>query len=85
VKEAVLFEHHDLISGEPKNGFDLVLCRNLFIYIDGEFKQPVLATVKDSLRPGGYMVIGKAETVPQDLRDEFTILDAELRIYQREP
>ena len=84
VKELVSFERHDLISGDPKSDFDLVVCRNLFIYIDGEFKVPVLRTVKDSLRPGGYMVIGKAETVPQELRDEFTILDAELRIYQRE-
>ena len=84
VTDKLVFEHHDLISGKPKTGFDLVLCRNLFIYIDGEFKVPVLRTVKDSLRPGGYMVIGKAETVPQELRDEFTILDAELRIYQRE-
>lgn len=84
IKEMVLFEHHDLINDETKTGFDLVLCRNLFIYIDGEYKQPVLGTIRDSLRPGGYMVIGKAETVPPALRSEFTILDAELRIYRRE-
>lgn len=84
VKEMVAFERHDLINDDPKSGFDLVMCRNLFIYIDNEYKQSILQTIADSLRPGGYLVIGKAETIPPDLKTEFTILDGRMRIYQRE-
>lgn len=84
VKEMVAFERHDLINGEPKSGFDLVICRNLFIYIDNEYKESILQTIADSLRPGGYLVIGKAETIPPGLKSEFTILDGRLRIYRRE-
>lgn len=83
LKERVSFVHHDLIRDDPRPACDLVLCRNLFIYIDGEFKEPVLRTVRESMRPGGYLVIGKAETVPHALRGEFTPLDSELRIYRR--
>jgi len=83
VRENVRFEHHDLINDEPKEDVDLVVCRNLFIYIDGEYKEAVLENVRRSLRPGGYLVIGKAETVPTPLRDQFTVLDATLRIYER--
>lgn len=80
----VTFERHDLINDDPKSGFDLVVCRNLFIYIDDEYKEEMLATISSSLRPGGYLVIGKAETIPPNLKSDFTILDGRMRIYQKE-
>nr|WP_160046996.1 protein-glutamate O-methyltransferase CheR [Natrialba sp. INN-245] len=84
-KRNVSFERHDLINDDPKSGFDLVVCRNLFIYIDNEYKQPMLETIAQSLRSNGYLVIGKAETIPPTLNSQFAVRDARLRIYQREP
>ena len=87
VKSNVTFERHDLINDRPRSGFDLVICRNLFIYIDAEYKQPILETIANSLRPEGYLVIGKAETIPPDLKSTFAVHDGRLRIYrlQRDP
>ncbi|MFC4249339.1 CheR family methyltransferase [Natribaculum luteum] len=84
IKRNVTFERHDLIKDDSKSGFDLVVCRNLFIYIDSEYKQSMLETIAKSLRPGGYLVIGKAETIPPDLKSSFRARDGRLRIYQRE-
>ncbi|ELZ14546.1 chemotaxis protein CheR [Haloterrigena salina JCM 13891] len=84
VKRNVTFACHDLINDDPKTGFDLVICRNLFIYIDNEYKQPMLATIAQSLRQQGYLVIGKAETIPPNLKSAFTVRDARLRIYHRD-
>ncbi|MFC4543715.1 CheR family methyltransferase [Halosolutus amylolyticus] len=84
VKQNVRLERHDLINDEPKSGFDLVVCRNLFIYIDNAYKEPMLRTISRSLRPEGYLVIGKAETIPPNLKSAFSVRDARLRIYQRE-
>jgi len=84
VRERVGFEHHDLINDRSKSDFDLVMCRNLFIYIDNEFKEPILETIADSLRSGGYLAIGKAETIPPRLQSEFSVIDGRLRIYQKE-
>lgn len=84
VREMVTFENHDLINDGAKSGFDLVVCRNLFIYIDNGYKEEMLETISESLRPGGYLVIGKAETIPPNLKSDFTILDGRMRIYQRE-
>lgn len=84
VKRNVRFRRHDLINDEPKSGFDLVICRNLFIYIDNEYKRPMLETIARSLRTDGYLVIGKAETIPPTLKSSFTVREARLRIYQRE-
>ncbi|WP_310904791.1 protein-glutamate O-methyltransferase CheR [Natrinema sp. 1APR25-10V2] len=84
VRRNVRFQRHDLINDEPKSGFDLVVCRNLFIYIDNAYKESMLDTIARSLRPAGYLVIGKAETIPPNLKSAFTVREARLRIYQRE-
>lgn len=84
VQEMVSFERHDLINGRAKDGFDLILCRNFFIYVDGEYKQPVLETLEASLREGGYLVLGKTETMPYDLKgDVFEAVDNDRRIYRK--
>jgi chemotaxis protein methyltransferase CheR len=84
VRRKVTFAKHDLINGEPKSGFDLVVCRNLFIYIDNEYKQPILETISASLKQGGILVIGKAETIPPQLKSDFEVIDGRLRIYRRQ-
>ena len=84
IKEHVSFERHDLINDEPKSGFDLVVCRNLFIYIDNDYKESMLGTIANSLQTGGFLVIGKAETIPPQLKSAFSVHDGRLRIYQLE-
>ncbi len=83
VKRLVQFERHDLIHGDPKSDFDLVCCRNLFIYINAGHKLPMLRTITESLRDGGYLVIGKTETLPELLKDEYDAVDKRLRIYRK--
>lgn len=83
VKNRVSFEQHDLINGDPKSDFDLVVCRNLFIYIDAEHKLPILKTVSNSLAEGGYLVIGKTETLPDTLKSAFEPVARRLRIYKK--
>ena len=83
VRSLVSFERHDLISGRPKRNFDLVTCRNLFIYIDAAYKLPILRIVTESLRDDGYLVIGKTETLPDELKPEFEPINRRRRIYRR--
>ncbi|MFC7058118.1 CheR family methyltransferase [Halovenus salina] len=83
VKNLVEFEQHDLIRGEPKRDFDLVLCRNLLIYIDASFKEPIFETIWKSLREGGYLMIGMTETLPTASRDGFEPVYKKQRIYRR--
>lgn len=42
--------------------FDIVLLRNVLIYFDAETKARVLEAVRAHLRPGGYLLLGAAET-----------------------
>ncbi|MFC7018729.1 MULTISPECIES: CheR family methyltransferase [Haloarcula] len=83
VTDMVTFEQHDLIRGDPKRDFDLVFCRNLLIYIDSEYKVPIFETIRNSLREGGYLMIGMTETLPAACRDAFEPVDKQHRIYRR--
>ena len=83
VKDLVSFEQHDLIRGDEKTDFDLVLCRNLLIYIDSSFKVPIFETIRGSLRTDGYLMIGMTETLPTECRDDFEPAYKQQRIYRR--
>ncbi len=83
IKRPITFERHDLINGRPKSGFDLVICRNLFIYIDTEYKRQMLETIHESLRTDGYLVIGKSETIPPAMKSSFEPVHNRYRIYQK--
>ena len=83
VKQRVTFEKHDLIRDDVDRRYEMVVCRNLFIYIDPEYKGPVIENILDGLRPEGYLVIGKAETLPPSATEEFEIVNSRKRIYRR--
>ncbi len=82
VTELVTFERHDLITGDAKTGFDLILCRNVCIYLDTEYKRPILETVSNSLGDEGFLVLGQTETLPPDIKERFEAADPRLRVYR---
>ncbi len=84
IKRMVSFEQHDLISGPKKDGYDLVLCRNLLIYIDRSYKEPIFETLTDALQSGGILTIGKSETLPRSFREEYEPYDRKNHIYRRD-
>lgn len=42
---------------------DVIFCRNVLIYFDGDFRRRVVHHLYESLKPGGYLVIGHAESL----------------------
>ena len=82
VQDPVTFRKHDLVQEEPPRTFDLVVCRNLFIYINTEAKQAIFETLGSGVEPGGYLTIGMTETVPGSVRDRYEPVAKRLRIYR---
>jgi chemotaxis protein methyltransferase CheR len=65
-KQAVELERQDLAAEAPRREFDLILCRNLaFTYFDTERAQLALGRIASRLRPGGALVVGIHEQLPQ--------------------
>lgn len=81
IRERVLFAKHNVLSDPPFSDLDLVVCRNLLIYLDREVQKEILRTFHFSLRQGGYLFLGSSESA--DLCDEFFIaVDKKNRIYR---
>jgi chemotaxis protein methyltransferase CheR len=53
---------------------DVVFCRNVLIYFDHKTKANVLGRIADILAPGGYLMLGPAET-SLGLGPDFSALD----------
>lgn len=61
---AVQFRRLNLVADPAPSGrFDVVLCRNVMLYLAPAAKQQVFATLAGALRPGGLLVLGAGETV----------------------
>lgn len=62
----VTFQHQDVRMEAPDDRFHLILCRYVaFTYFDDTSQRQVLATIRDRLLPGGGLVIGQTETLPE--------------------
>lgn len=51
----------------PPGPWDLILCRNLFIYLQPRTMHTMLARMRDHLTLLGFLVVGKAERPPASL------------------
>jgi len=64
--QTVELERQDLAAELPRRQFDLILCRNLaFTYFDAELAQLALGRIASRLCPGGALVVGIHEQLPQ--------------------
>lgn len=55
--------HNQLDSARSLGVFDLILCRNMLMYLCDENRRQVLGHLADALTPDGIMMLGAAETV----------------------
>jgi two-component system CheB/CheR fusion protein len=62
LRRCVIFGRHNIIHDAPIGHADLILCRNLLIYLETETQDVVLPRLHYALRDGGYLCLGKAET-----------------------
>jgi chemotaxis protein methyltransferase CheR len=64
-RDGIAFVHQDVRSEAPTAQFDLILCCNVaFTYFAVPLQQEVLARIVERLLPGGYLVIGEHEQLP---------------------
>ena len=57
-----LLNLNDASYGLPSS-FDLIVCRNVLIYFDTPTRQRVAEQLMSHLKPGGYLILGHAESV----------------------
>ena len=60
----IVFRRHNLVGDLPPVGrFDVVLCRNVLMYLSPSLRRHVFDSLARVIRPGGLLVLGAGETV----------------------
>lgn len=82
IRDMCVFAHHNLLKDPPFSKIDLVSCRNVLIYLEPVLQKRALTTFNYSLNQGGYLVLGKSETIGSSI-DIFTPFNSTEKIYHR--
>ena len=82
IREMVVFAPQNLVMDAPFTRLDLLVCRNLLIYLEAELQKKLLPLFHYALNPGGMLFLGSAETIGT-FGSLFSPLDSRLRIYRR--
>jgi chemotaxis protein methyltransferase CheR len=87
VRQLTRFERRDLLRdpapGEEGGGLNLITCRNVIIYFDRSTQEMLFERFHDALAPGGFLVLGKVETLFGASRARFEVVDSRERIFRR--
>jgi chemotaxis protein methyltransferase CheR len=84
VRELITFARHDLLRDPmPRQNLDLIVCRNVIIYFDRDSQEQLFERFVDALAPGGFLVLGKVETLLGSARGALESVEARARIFRR--
>jgi len=83
LRRNIVFFQHDLVGDHVFGEMDLILCRNVMIYFGRELQARVVAKLGDSLRPGGFLCVGRSEQLSLAGRARFSDFASDERIYQQ--
>ena len=84
LKQNTLFSVHNLVSDGVFNEFQLISCRNVFIYFEISLQEKILELFYQSLAPHGFLCLGSKETIRSDkFKNKFKPINQKENIYQK--
>src|ERR1700733_3023625 len=82
IRDCVIFSEQDIIRDPPFSKLDLISCRNLLIYMDGDLQRKLMPLFHYALKPGGMLLLGSSETAG-DFGDLFDTVDRKSKLFLR--
>jgi chemotaxis protein methyltransferase CheR len=83
VRTRVQFRRHDLLREPFPEPQHLICCRNVIIYFDRVTQEALFERFAAALLPGGFLVLGRVETLFGAARALFTPVDSRERLFRR--
>ncbi len=80
-KKCVHFQKRNLITDPVLRHIDVVFCRNMMIYLSKEEKDVMIGKFSEALNAGGYLVVGKVESVWNS--SVFEVVSTTNKIYRK--
>lgn len=63
IRKMLIFGRHNLVTDAPISRVDLIICRNVLIYMTVDLQNRILAKFHYALQPHGYLFLGRAESL----------------------
>jgi two-component system CheB/CheR fusion protein len=82
IRDMIIFSVQNLIKDPPFSRVDLISCRNLLIYLDGEVQKKLMLLFHYALNPDGVLFLGTSESVGNYFY-AFPPLDRKAKVFQR--
>jgi chemotaxis methyl-accepting protein methylase len=84
VRRLVKFQTGDLLQSPPPfEDAHLIVCRNVVIYLEREAQDALFEAFHGVLAAGGFLVLGKVETLLGNARGLFSPVNARERIFRK--
>jgi len=82
IRDMVRVSSHNLIKDPPFSRVDMIVCRNLLIYLNTSLQQRLIPVFHYALRPHGWLFLGPAENIA-NRNDLFEAADPAVKLYRR--
>ena len=81
IRDLIVFSEQDVIKDPPFSKLDLISCRNLLIYMNGELQKKLIILFHYALNPEGVLFLGNSESVGESAT-LFDAMDRKWKIYR---
>lgn len=81
IREMAVFAPHDVLKDPPFTKLDILSCRNLLIYLNGDAQQKAISNFNYGLNKDGILFLGPSESVGGFV-DAFNVVDKKWKIFK---
>ena len=81
IRKMVIFAKHDITKDPPFSKIELLLCRNMLIYMSPQLQKKVLEAFHFAVNEGGYLFLGPSENIGS-LKECMHDIDKKWKIYK---
>jgi two-component system CheB/CheR fusion protein len=81
IRDMLVFSEQDVIKDPPFSRLDLIVCRNLLIYMGAELQAKLISVFHYALKPSGFMFLGTSEGLGE-FNDLFAVVDRKSKLYR---
>ena len=83
LRQHVIFAKQDILTDPPFSRLDLIICRNLLIYLEADAQEKCIMLFHYALRPGGYLFLGNAESPGRKSALFKSLAHKKCRVYEK--
>lgn len=85
-RHSIHFQPHNVIQDSPLSQIDLLVCRNLLMYLTPETQLRALVNFYSSLKKNGFLLLGKVENLlTRSQLSLFTPIHRQSRVFKKVP